>query len=227
MTCISLAVITLVAAESGAQSTTASSAQSDSRMVITTDSLPEAYPHTPYNVRLVVTGGTAPWHWNVIRGALPQGIKLEEDGMLHGAAANGGDFQFTVLVRDSGGSRPLATKDFTLHVRSALSLNWKSVAHVDGNRIEGSAEVSNTSPDDIDLTFIVMAVAANGRATAIGYQHFSLAKGTISQELPFGDTLPPGAYVVHVDAVGEVEAKRYIYRERMQTPKPLHVTVGP
>jgi hypothetical protein len=79
----------------------------------------------------------------------------------------------------------------------------------------------------MDLTFVVMAVAGNGRATAIGYQHFVLTRGTIGMELPFGETLPQGGYMVHVDAVGEVAAKNLIYRERMQTPGPLHVNVGP
>jgi hypothetical protein len=77
------------------------------------------------------------------------------------------------------------------------------------------------------LTFIVLAVAENGRATAIGYQHFLLPHGTIEKELPFGDTLPHGGYVVHVDAVGEVEKRNLIYRERLQTSRPLQVTVGP
>jgi len=98
---------------------------------------------------------------------------------------------------------------------------------VNGNRIEGSVEVSNTTPDDIDLTFVVMAVAPNGRATAIGYQHFVLRRGTIDQELPFGETLPPGGYVVHVDAVGEVASRNVIYRQRMETPTALQVTAAP
>jgi hypothetical protein len=96
---------------------------------------------------------------------------------------------------------------------------------VNSNRIEGSVEVSNTTPDPIDLTFVVLAVAENGRATAIGYQRFVLAR-TGSKELPFGDTLPRGTYVVHVDAVGEVATRNLIYRERLQTPG-MQVLVGP
>jgi hypothetical protein len=46
-------------------------------------------------------------------------------------------------------------------------------------------------------------------------------------DLPFGDTLPHGGYVVHVDAVGEVPPKNLIYRDRMETPTALQVTVGP
>jgi hypothetical protein len=108
-----------------------------------------------------------------------------------------------------------------------MVLSWKNPAHVNGNRIEGSAEISNTTPDDIDLTFIVLAVPENGRAVAIGYQHFLLRRGTVGQELLFGETLPRGGYVVHVDAVGEVPARNIIYRERMQTPSMLQVAVGP
>jgi hypothetical protein len=88
-------------------------------------------------------------------------------------------------------------------------------------------EVSNTTPDDIDLTFIVIAVQGNGRATAIGYQRLVLRRGTIGQELPFGETLHRGGYMVHVDAVGEVAAKNLIYRDRMQTPGALQVSIGP
>jgi len=79
----------------------------------------------------------------------------------------------------------------------------------------------------MDLTFIVMAVAGNGRATAIGYQHFNLARDTVEQELPFGETLPNGGYVIHVDVVGDVPKRNLIFRERMESPSPLHVLVGP
>ena len=108
-----------------------------------------------------------------------------------------------------------------------MSLRWKNPAHVNGNRIEGSAEISNTTADDIDLTFIVLAVPENGRAVAIGYQHVLLRRRTIAKELPFGEMLPHGGYVVHADAIGEVAPRNVIYRERMQTPSALQVTVGP
>jgi hypothetical protein len=98
---------------------------------------------------------------------------------------------------------------------------------VAGNRIEGSVEVSNATPEDIDLTFDVKAVAENGRAAEIGYQHFPLKRGTLGMALPFGETLPFGAYIVNVNVVGEVAKRNAIYRQQLQTPKPLQVTVGP
>jgi hypothetical protein len=81
--------------------------------------------------------------------------------------------------------------------------------------------------DDMDLTFDVKAVAENGRATEIGYQHFPLKKGTIGMALPFGESLPFGGYVIHVNVVGEVAKRNAIYRQQMQTPAPLQVLVGP
>jgi hypothetical protein len=209
------------------QAQTASASQ-ENELVIKTDSdLPDTYPRGNYLVHLVAIGGLTPLHWSLERGSLPPGIRLEDHGVLQGAAERGGEFQFTLSVRDSGHPPALVRKQFMIHVRTALSLNWKSIAHVNGDRIEGSVEVSNATLDNMDLTFIVLAVASSGRATAIGYQHFPLLKGTIAKELPFGDTMPRGEYVVHVDTIGEVAPKNVIYRQRMQTPKPLQVTVGP
>jgi len=214
-------------AEPGAESQqTTDAVQSEPGLIIENDSeLPETYPRANYEVQFRAHGGVPKLHWRLEKGSLPPGLRLDDDGLLHGQPERTGEFQFTVAVRD--GSGQAVQKGFLLRVHSALTLNWKTPAHVNGNRIEGSAEVTNTTPDDMDLTFVVLAVASNGRATAIGYQHFVLRRGTIKQELPFGDTLASGAYVVHVDAVGEVAAKNIIYRDRMQTPRALRVTVGP
>jgi len=211
------------------QTTAEGDLQDEPELVIENDSeLPETYPRGAYEVRLRARGGVPVLHWRLLgKETLPPGIKLEDDGLLHGEAERTGEFQFTVSVTDSGKPQLAVQKLFVIRVRAALTLKWKSLAHVAGNRIEGSVEVTNTTPDDMDLTFDVKAVAENGRATEIGYQHFVLRRGTIAKELPFGEILPHGGYVVHVNAVGEVRPKNAIYRERMQTDQALHVVVGP
>jgi hypothetical protein len=197
-------------------------------LVIENDSdLPVGYPHGTYIVQLRAHGSVSELHWRLEKGSLPPGIKLEDNGLLHGQPLRSGEFQFTVSVIENGNREKAVQKGFVLRVTSALTLNWKTPPRVDGSRIEGSVEVSNTSPDDMDLTFVAMAVASNGRATAIGYQHFVLQRGTIAMELPFGETLPFGGYVIHVDAVAEVAPKNLIYRQQLQTPSVLQVTVGP
>jgi putative Ig domain-containing protein len=220
--------VEITGAEPSEAQETKEPAQSEPALVILNDSeLPDTFPHALYDIQFHARGGVPTHHWRVEKGSLPPGIVLEDSGRLHGQAERAGEFQFTVSVRDGSQPPQAVQKGFTLRVKSALSLTWKTPAHVNGNRIEGSVEVANVTPDNMDLTFIVLAVAGNGRATAIGYQHFVLKRATVGMELPFGETLPHGSYVVHVDAVGEVAAKNLIYRDRMQTPVPLQVTVGP
>ena len=205
----------------------APSAPQQNALLIENDSdLPDTYPGARYEVRLVARGGVPSLHWRMEKGALPPGVKLDEGGLLHGSPERTGEFQFTLSVTDSGKPQQAVQKQFVIRVRSAMTLIWKSPAKVNSNRIEGSVEVSNTTPDDIDLTFICLAVAGNGRATAIGYQHFNLARG-MTKELPFGETLPHGGYVIHVDAVGEVASRNLIYRAKLETSGPLQVLVGP
>ena len=190
--------------------------------------LPATYPHGTYQVNFHARGNYVPvLHWRVESGALPPGIKLEENGVLHGEAERAGEFQFVVAVRDGDNPQQAVQRKLLIKVVEGITLAWKVPAHVTGNRIDGSVEVSNTTADDMDLTFDVKAVAEDGRATEIGYQHFPLKRGTIGMALPFGETLPHGAYVVYVNLVGEVAKRNAIYRERMQTPTALQVVVGP
>ncbi len=203
------------------------SAQTQDLVIETESPLPNTYPGESYTVYFHARGGVPPLHWHTEPSMWPLGVKLEDNGVLHGVGDRPGEYHITVVTTDSDTPPRSVKKSFVIQVSSALALKWKTEARVNGNRIEGSALITNTTRDDVDLTFVVLAVAENGRATAIGYQHFLLLHGTIEKELPFGDTLPRAGYVVHVDAVGEVEKRNLIYRERLQTSRPLQVTVGP
>jgi hypothetical protein len=197
-------------------------------LIIEPTELPDTYPHGRYQVIFHARGNYVPvLQWRVESGTLPPGIKLDDGGILQGEAERAGEYQFVVSARDGGQPRQAVQKGFVIKVAEAITLAWKNPAHVTGNRIEGSVKVSNTTVDDIDLTFDVKAVAENGRATEIGYQRFPLKRGTLEMALPFGETLPFGAYVVYVNVNGEVAKRNAIYKEQMQTPAPLQVTVGP
>jgi hypothetical protein len=200
----------------------------DEGLVIEPAELPGTYPRGPYQVVFHARGNYVPvLRWRVESGALPPGIRLEDNGLLHGEAERAGEFQFVVAVRDGGQPQQAVHKGFTIKVVEGITLAWKVPAHVTGNRIDGSVEVSNATADDMDLTFDVKAVAENGRATEIGYQRFPLKRGTIAMTLPFGETLPHGAYMVYVNVNGEVAKRNAIYKQRLQTPAALQVVVGP
>jgi hypothetical protein len=197
-------------------------------LVIEPMELPTTYPHGPYHVIFHAHGNyVPPLHWTLGSGTLPPGITLDDSGSLHGEAQRPGEFQFVVVAKDGNSPQQAVQRAYTLKVVDAITVAWKVPAHLNGTRIEGSVEVSNTTPEDMDLTFDVKAVADNGRATEIGYQHFPLRKGTLGFALPFGETLPNGAYVVYVNVVGEVPARNVIYRQELKTPKALQVNVTP
>jgi len=201
---------------------------SNDGMVIEPPELPVTYARGPYQVNLRARGNFVPvLQWRVEKGALPPGITLDESGMLHGEAQRAGEFQFVVTVRDGGKPQQVVQKEFVIKVVEAITVAWKVPAHVNANRIEGSVEVTNATVEDVDLTFDVKAVAEDGRATEIGYQHFPLKKGTIGMALPFGENLPHGAYVVYVNVNGEVAKRNAIYKQGMRTPTALQVVVGP
>ena len=180
-----------------------------------------------FHVLLHASGGVPPYVWSVASGDLPEGITLTPEGLLAGRPTKPGAFALTLKVEDSGHPAHTINKDFRAVVTASLLLEWLQSPKVRDNRIDGSVQVSNGSSEAFDLTVIIVAVAENGRATAIGYQHFPLKAGTTDFQIPFGNTLPYGAYVVHADAIAEIPKRNVILRQRLQTPQPLQVVQGP
>jgi hypothetical protein len=189
--------------------------------------LPTGSPRHSYKFQFQAHGGIPPMKYAVAEGSLPTGMKIGEDGLLSGAPQAVGKYRFTVAVTDSSTPPQRATRTFDLRIVQPMLMQWKKYAHVTGSRVDGSVVVSNSTEDDFDFTFVVLAVADNGRATAIGYQRFPLKSGVDSLEIPFGENLPKGNYTVHVDAVAEVPQKDKIYRTRLQTKEKLPVAIGP
>lgn len=206
-------------------------AQAPSQLSIVTKELPPASlwanygDRNEYGFRLQASGGVAPYHWRVINGVLPRGLKLQ-DGEITGIPDEQGNFQFALELRDSSNPPAEAQKSVALLVETPFSAEWDRKARVNGQRIDGSVKVSNRTGRDFDLTFVVLAVNDIGRATAIGYQHFPLKSKTRDFSLPFGDNLSPGNYTVNVDLVGEEPISNRIFRARLVTEK-QSITQGP
>ena len=194
-----------------------------SPLTIPTGTLPGAAVGATYTARLRASGGVAPFHWELTRGELPLGLDLDEDGNISGTITRAGEYHFVATVTDSDQPPNHTSKEFVIGVVTPLVLEWSTRPSVQGNEISGSVKVSNGTTDDFDLTVIVVGVNEIGKAFALGYEHFDLASGTTNFEIPFASTVPQGGYVVHVDAVAEVESRNAIYRRRLQTPAPLRV----
>ena len=180
-------------------------------------SLPRAIVRQPYRAVLRASGGTLPLTWELIEGQLPAGLDLEAaSGRLAGTPTEAGEFRFRVRATDSTDPPQITAREFRLNAVAALAVKWKRPPRIEAGGIFGSVQVANGTEDDFDLTLIVVAVNEYGKAFALGYQHFTLAKETEAAEIPFGFSLPRGDYVVHVDAVAEIPSKYSIHRARRQ-----------
>ncbi len=196
-------------------------------LAIVDEAPPSLVAGLEFHVLLHARGGVPPYVWSVASGALPEGITLSPDGLLAGRPAKPGAFALTLKVEDSGHPAHTINKVFRGVVTASLLIEWLQPPKVRDDRIDGIIQVSNGSSEAFDLTIIIVAVAENGRATAIGYQHFPLRAGTTDFQVPFGNTLPYGAYVIHADAIAEIPGRNAILRRRLQSPQPLQVLQGP
>ncbi len=94
-----------------------------SSLVITTPAaLPGGSVSLPYSVTLAASGGTQPYRWTVLSGALPLGLALAPaSGVLSGTPLSAGTFSFTVQVADSASL--VATQTFALTIASGLAIS--------------------------------------------------------------------------------------------------------
>lgn len=196
-------------------------------LAVRTPTLEKGYLRQRYHFQLAADGGITPLTWKLASGSLPPGITLNGDGVISGTPTGTGSFPFVVTITDSGKPPRQLNYPLSLQVVAPMLLDWNPPAKLNGQRIEGGLKVSNQTGDDFDLTVIVLAVAEDGRATAIGYQRFTLKQQTIDFPIPFGENLPWGAYRVNVDAVAEVAATNTIYRARLVSNGRLKIIQGP
>lgn len=69
-----------------------------------------------YGARLIAHGGTQPYRWSLVDGALPRGLQLTGDGRIVGVPGSPG--RFTIIVRASDSRHTSATRHIALRIRS-------------------------------------------------------------------------------------------------------------
>jgi hypothetical protein len=69
---------------------------------------------------LSTDGGTQPFTWAVINGALPAGLVLSPGGVISGTPTTAGKSEFTVKVTDS--VQATSTEEFTLNIAAVTAL---------------------------------------------------------------------------------------------------------
>lgn len=124
--------------------------------------LPGADWNTAYSTSLTATGGTGPYTWTLVSGAIPDGMTLASNGTLSGTPTNFGDFEFSAKATDVTGHS--CTADFTLNVDLGADIWLKAD---DDDSIQGL-----TNGQNVDTWF---DISGNAR-------HFTLAP--LSSDVP-------------------------------------------
>lgn len=89
---------------------------SSSNLSLQSTALPNAQLNQPYTASLSASGGSAPYVFTIVGGALPQGLTLATNGSISGTPTAPGSFQVTFRVQDS--FQNIAQATITLQVNS-------------------------------------------------------------------------------------------------------------
>lgn len=139
-------------------------------LTITSTTLPGAVVGTTYNNSVGVSGGTTPYAFSIISGALPTWATLNPTtGAITGTPTiPAGTATFTVQVQDS--SVPQQTKTQALSITTATALNFSSVALPGG---------------EDNVAYSTSLVAASGGTTPYAY---SIVSGALPGGLGINST---------------------------------------
>ena len=81
---------------------------------------PSGVVGTPYATALVASGGTSPYSWSIVSGALPGGLTLSANtGAILGTPTTQGTFTFTAQAKDATGAT--ATGSFSITISAATA----------------------------------------------------------------------------------------------------------
>ena len=107
-----------------------------------------------YSQQLSATGGTAPYTYSVVSGALPAGLSLSSAGVISGTPTTSGSSAFTVQAKDSsGGSGPFTgTRSYVLAI---------------GQTVPVAPPVTVTTQSNAPVTIHATANASGGPFTAV------------------------------------------------------------
>ena len=106
---------------------TASVPAATTPLQITSSSLPGGQVSVSYQATLAASGGTTPYSWSVVSGALPSGLTLQATtGQISGTPSLAGSFGFILQVKDSAGQS--ASSSFSISILSPALTSTSSTA---------------------------------------------------------------------------------------------------
>jgi len=100
--------------------------------ISTPSPLPAGTAGIAYSLAMQATGGTQPYRWSIVSGALPGGLTLGSDGTISGTPAAAGTFSFTAEVTDAASWGATAVVALTIHPALTITTSSQLPAGVAG-----------------------------------------------------------------------------------------------
>lgn len=116
--------------------------------ITTSGTLSNGSVGSSYSTILEATGGTTPYTWTVVSGALPSGMTLSSGGSLSGTPSTDGPFNFTAKVTDANGLNASRAFSFSI-IAAPITITTPSLlpgAVVGVNYLKTLAATGGTSP---------------------------------------------------------------------------------
>ena len=173
--------------------------------IVTTSPLPQGTLGASYSQTLGATGGTSPYTWTVVSGALPGGLTLASGGTISGTPSAAGVYSFTVQVRDSASATVSSVFSLTIGNTPPVSMPVISVggivngaSNAAGQPVTAGSLVSiygtNLAADMAQSASIPLPTSLNNVSVTFNNIPASLvfvAPGQINAQVPW-DVLPGG-----------------------------------
>jgi hypothetical protein len=141
---------------------------------------------TAYSFQLAVAGGTAPYTFSLVSGALPDGLTLSSTGLISGTPTTTGTFNFTIGLHDSSSNAALCQKTAALTVASNncpdfAGKNWKDPGWYSEANSGGGILTTTFTPIPSGISFDLNAISPNSLVDtcgALSQPSFPLTPGT-------------------------------------------------
>ena len=102
--------------------------------IVTESPLPSGFVGVPYRLALSASGGVTPYTWDLVANALPEGLSLDNDGVISGTPESVTNISFQVSVTGHGLS---STNLFSLAILSRRAIPFTETFESAGNMPDG------------------------------------------------------------------------------------------
>ncbi|MBI2892132.1 MAG: putative Ig domain-containing protein [Deltaproteobacteria bacterium] len=121
-------------------------------LVVTTTRLPTGRTGVEYEGRLEADGGVRPYRFEILSGELPEGLSVDDDGVITGTPAVGGGAELDLRVRDADG-RTAERQDVTLAVQDFFDVSPDV-------ELPGTCDVPGSETFAVDLPVAIPGMVA-------------------------------------------------------------------